>query len=84
MQSPADNRSARSERLIFHCDVNSAFLSWEASFRIHQLGEKLDLRTLPAIIGGDREKRHGIVLAASMPAKKAGVRTAQPIAEALR
>lgn len=79
-----NNRNSAADRLIFHCDVNSAFLSWEASFRIHQLGEKLDLRTIPAIIGGDREKRHGIVLAASMPAKKAGVRTAQPIAEALR
>lgn len=71
-------------RLIFHCDVNSAFLSWEATYRLHHLGEETDLRTIPAIVGGDRAARRGIVLAASIPAKKLGVRTAQPVGEALR
>lgn len=84
MQSPADNRSARSERLIFHCDVNSAFLSWEAVYRMRHLGETTDLRTIPAVVGGDEAARHGIVLATSIPAKKYGVRTAQPLAEARR
>ncbi|MBQ6660379.1 MAG: DNA polymerase IV [Lachnospiraceae bacterium] len=78
---PADNRTGR---LIFHCDVNSAFLSWTATYRLHHLGETLDLRTVPAIVGGDRASRHGIVLAASIPAKRAGVKTAMPVAEALR
>ena len=44
------------ERLIFHVDVNSAFLSWEAVWRLRQ-GEPTDLRTIPSIVGGDREKR---------------------------
>ena len=48
-------------RLIFHIDANSAYLSWEATYRLQQ-GEKLDLRTVPSVIGGDEESRHGIVL----------------------
>ena len=56
------------EPVIFHIDVNSAFLSWTA---IEQLknGSTVDLRTIPSIIGGDRESRHGIVLAKSTSAK---------------
>ena len=49
------------ERIIFHIDVNSAFLSWEAAYRIHHLGGKLDLRTIPSAVGGDIELRHGII-----------------------
>lgn len=71
------------DRLIFHIDVNSAFLSWEAMDRLAH-GETLDLRTVPSIVGGDRESRHGIVLAKSIPAKKYGIRTAEPIVDALR
>lgn len=48
------------ERLIFHIDVNSAFLSWEAARRVAQ-GEA-DLRLIPSAIGGDPEKRTGVVL----------------------
>lgn len=70
------------ERLIFHVDVNSAFLSWEAVRRIRN-GES-DLRLVPAVIGGDRDKRTGVVLAKSMPAKKFGIKTGEPIAMALR
>lgn len=33
------------EKVIFHIDVNSAFLSWEAVYRLHHLGWKGDLRT---------------------------------------
>lgn len=69
-------------RLIFHIDVNSAFLSWEAARRVQQ-GEA-DLRLIPSAIGGDREKRTGVVLAKSIPAKKYGIKTGEPIAMALR
>ena len=48
--------------LIFHIDVNSAYLSWEATYRL-QRGDQLDLRTVPSVVGGDEESRHGIVLA---------------------
>ena len=58
------------ERLIFHVDVNSAFLSWEATRRVSQ-GEP-DIRLIPSAIGGDREKRTGVILAKSIPAKKSG------------
>ena len=70
-------------KIIFHIDVNSAFLSWTA---LHKLKEnnKLDIRTVPAIIGGDQSRRHGIVLAKSVPAKKYGIVTAEPIAQAIR
>lgn len=70
------------ERLIFHVDVNSAFLSWEAAKRVAQ-GEE-DLRQIPSAIGGDREKRTGVILAKSIPAKRHGVITGEPIAAALR
>ena len=59
-------------RLIFHIDVNSAYLSWSALSLLEQ-GSPVDLRDIPAIIGGDMEKRHGIVLAKSIPAKKYGI-----------
>ena len=67
---------------IFHVDVNSAFLSWTASYRVNILGEKEDLREIPSIIGGDQEKRHGIVLAKSNPAKKYGIQTGEAIVTA--
>lgn len=70
------------ERLIFHVDVNSAFLSWESSRRV--LNGETDLRLIPAVIGGDPKKRTGIVLAKSIPAKRYGVRTGEPMAMALR
>ena len=60
------------DRIFFHIDVNSAFLSWSAIYRLRQ-GDTVDLRTVPSIVGGDREKRHGIVLAKSIPAKKYGI-----------
>lgn len=70
--------------VIYHIDVNSAYLSWEAYHRLHDLGESVDLRTIPAIIGGDIDKRHGIVLAKSVPAKQFGIVTGEPIVQALR
>ena len=69
-------------RLIFHIDVNSAFLSWESVRRVKQ--GLPDLRSVPACIGGDPKKRTGIVVAKSIPAKKYGVQTGEPVAMALR
>lgn len=68
--------------VIFHIDVNNAYLSWEAVYRLTELKEPLDLRTIPAVVGGDENNRHGIVLAKSMPAKAFGVKTAETLAEA--
>lgn len=65
-------------------DVNSAYLSWEAVYRLKHLGGTLDLRTIPAAVGGDIAKRHGIILAKSLPAKKYGVKTGEPIVDAKR
>ena len=70
------------KRLIMHVDVNSAFLSWEAARRAAR-GEE-DLRLIPSAIGGDREKRTGVILAKSIPAKAYGVKTGEPVAQALR
>ncbi len=72
------------ERLIFHIDVNSAFLSWESVYRLKQDPDALDLRTIPSAVGGDAKSRHGIILAKSTPAKKYGISTAEPLASALR
>lgn len=70
------------EQFWFHIDVNSAFLSWEASYRIHILGDPLDLRTIPSVIGGDESLRHGIVLAKSIPAQAYGIKTGEPLISA--
>lgn len=71
-------------RYVFHIDANSAFLSWSAAYRVNILGEKEDLRDVPSIVGGDQEKRHGIVLAKSVPAKKFGIQTGEAIITALQ
>ena len=73
-----------SRRYIFHVDANSAFLSWTAAYRKHILCAEQDLREIPSIVGGDQEKRHGIVLAKSNPAKKYGIRTGEAIVTALQ
>ena len=70
------------KRLIFHVDVNSAYLSWEAARRVAE--GKGDIRLIPSAIGGDREKRTGVILAKSIPAKKLGIRTGEPVVLALR
>ena len=51
------------ENIIFHIDVNSAFLSWEAVYRLAHRGGTLDLRAVPSAVGGDITLRHGIILA---------------------
>ena len=93
------------ENLIFHIDVNSAFLSWEAVYRLAHRGGSLpeaeslgadvlagyhmsrrdgciDLREIPSAVGGDVTKRHGIILAKSIPAKKYGIQTGETLLEA--
>ena len=71
------------DRVIFHIDVNSAFLSWEAVERLKH-GEEVDLRQIPSAVGGDIATRHGIILAKSIPAKKYNITTAEPVVDALR
>ncbi|MBC7088051.1 MAG: DNA polymerase IV [Tissierellales bacterium] len=70
------------DRIVFHIDVNSAYLSWEAAHNL-QMGSNIDLRNVPSIVGGDQEKRHGIVLAKSIPAKKYGIKTGESVYSAL-
>lgn len=71
------------EQIIFHIDVNSAYLSWTAVEQLKN-GAEVDLRKIPAIIGGNQESRHGGVLAKSPLAKKYGIRTGEPVAQAFR
>ncbi len=66
------------ERFILHVDVNNAFLSWTAVDRLNK-GEKVDIRTIPAVIGGDEAERRGIVLAKSFIAKQFGIKTGEPL-----
>ena len=69
-------------RTIFHIDVNSAFLSWTA-VKLVQQGQE-DIRLIPSVVSGDPNDRRSIITAASMPAKKLGIKTAQPVSMALR
>lgn len=64
--------------IIMHIDVNSAYLSWEAAYRL-QHGASVDLREIPSVVGGDEESRHGIVLAKSIPAKKYNIQTGETL-----
>ena len=70
------------DRVIFHIDVNSAFLSWEAVYRLFHLGGKVDLREQVSAVGGDMAMRHGIILAKSIPAKRYHIKTGETILEA--
>ena len=71
------------QRVIFHVDANSAFLSWSAAYRVKVLGETEDLRQIPSVVAGDKAQRHGIILAKSTPAKKFGIQTGEPLFQAL-
>ena len=72
------------KNIIFHIDVNSAFLSWEAVYRLTHKGGKQDLREIASAVGGDAALRHGIILAKSIPAKSYGIKTGETILEARR
>lgn len=65
-------------KIYFHVDVNSAFLSWSA-LKALQGGSTVDLRTIPAVVGGNEAKRHGVVLAKSTLAKKFGIQTGESL-----
>lgn len=69
------------ERIIFHVDVNNAFLSWTAVLLLKK-GYQIDIRKIPSIIGGSETERRGIVLAKSPVAKKFGIKTAETIYQA--
>ena len=69
-------------RIIFHIDVNSAFLSWTAVKMVNE--GKSDIRMVPSVVSGDPSDRRSIITAASIPAKKLGIKTAQPVSMALR
>lgn len=71
------------DRVIFHVDANSAFLSWTAAYRLKVLGETVDLREIPSVVAGDKASRHSIILAKSTPAKKYGIQTGEPLFLAL-
>ncbi len=71
------------DKVIFHVDVNSAFLSWEAVHRL-QNGDATDLRELASAVAGDKNKRHGVILAKSTLAKQCGVKTGEPLVDALK
>ena len=72
------------DRIIFHIDVNSAFLSWSAVKRLREDPNAADLRLIPSAVGGDVSTRHGIITAKSIPAKKYGVTTGEPVVSALK
>lgn len=76
--------NTRLETIIFHIDVNAAFLSWEAVYRLYHKGAAVDLREIPSAVAGDAGMRRGIVLAKSMPAKRCGIKTGESIPEAKR
>lgn len=70
------------DTILYHIDVNSAFLSWSAKKYLEEQPEKPDIRTIPSVIGGDRQKRHGIVLAKSTSARRYGIQTGEPLVRA--
>ncbi len=72
------------EKIIFHIDVNSAFLSWSAVKKLRDEPGSVDLRTIPSAVGGDVKSRHGIITAKSIPAKKYGIVTGEPVVKALQ
>ena len=69
------------ERIILHIDVNSAFLSWSA-IKLLKEGYKKDIRNEVSVIAGDPNKRHGVIVAASIPAKKLGIKPPTNLYEA--
>ncbi len=63
------------ERTVLHADCNKFFASVECLHRP-------EIRHLPVAVGGDIEKRHGIILTANGNAARFGVKTAEPIWQA--
>lgn len=63
------------ERGILHCDANCFYASVE-------MQRNPELRGKPVAVCGSQEERHGIVLTASYPAKRSGVKTGMAIWQA--
>lgn len=64
------------ERVILHSDMNSFYASVECFYNP-------EIRDKPVAVGGNPEKRHGIILAKNQKAKAAGVKTGETLAQAL-
>ena len=77
------NSRPLTDRIIFHVDVNSAFLSWSALKKLEDEPGSVDLRTIPSAVGGDIRTRHGVITARSIPAKAYKVQTGEPVVRAL-
>lgn len=71
------SRKIESERVILHSDLNNFFASVETLF-------SKELKNVPLAVCGDKEARHGIVLAKNEIAKKYGIKTGETISSALR
>lgn len=69
-------------RVVFHIDVNSAFVSWSAVKILSEGGP--DIRLVPSVVSGDPSDRRSIVAAKSIPCKKFGINTAEPVSMAVR
>ena len=82
--TPGTNFADNYTNIIFHIDVNSAFLSWSAVKKLKDEPGSIDLRTVPSAVGGDVKSRHGIITAKSIPAKKYGIVTGEPVVKALQ
>lgn len=63
------------ERVILHCDLNNFYASVECS-------KDPSLRNVPVAVAGNKELRHGIILAKNQLAKEKGIQTGQTIWEA--
>jgi len=72
-----------SNKVIFHIDVNSAYLAWEALERKKE-GETQDLRDILAVVGGDPSTRRGIVLSKSHLCKPYKIITGESLMSALK
>ena len=66
------------EPIIFHVDVNSAYLAWSAVWELKH-GIDRDIRNIPSVVAGNPESRRGVVLAKSQPAKKYGIITGESL-----
>lgn len=64
-----------SERIILHCDLNNFYASVECLHHPEYRGKAL-------AVGGDVDKRHGIILAKNQLAKSYGIKTAEALWQA--
>lgn len=70
-----NSRDIKKNRVILHSDLNNFFASVESLY-------SEELKDVPLAVCGDKEARHGIVLAKNELAKKYGVKTGDTISKA--